>query len=146
MPETSIIETNYQDFIKNVVAADEVWGLEGQDGLAISSSSEDEEQDVIPFWSSESLAESVAVDDWVGFKPSPMGLTEFLENWLVGMHNDEILVGTNWDAALSGKEIEPMQIALDLAIEVKSAAKSLEFAHYKNLDDFIEQVKEASGL
>jgi hypothetical protein len=139
-------ESSYRDFIKNVVAKEEVWGLEGDEGLAISSSAEQDDQDVIPFWSSEALAQSVATDDWKAFKPSSMSLVDFLENWLSGMHNDEVLAGTDWDATLSGKEVEPLVLAMDLANEVAARGKELEFSSYKNLEDFRRQVKEATGL
>jgi hypothetical protein len=146
LPETNHPQYQYETFIKKVVANDEVWGLEGEEGLAISSSSENDEQDVIPFWSEEALATAVAADDWAAFKPSSMSLTEFLENWLTGMHNDELLVGTDWDATLVGREVEPLVLALDLANEAVAAGKTLEFSNYKDLEDYRQQVKEASGL
>lgn len=146
LPESNHPETLYKAFIKNIVAKEEVWGLEGEEGLAISSSSENDDVDVIPFWSDESLAASVAADDWASFKPSSMTLVEFLENWLSGMHNDELLVGTDWDASLQGKEVEPLMLALDLANEIVANGKELEFTNYENLEDFIQQVREASGL
>lgn len=146
LPEATQHESQYQAFIKQVVANDEVWGLEGEEGLAISSSSDDEEQDVIPFWSEEALAKAVAADDWAGFKPSPMSLTEFMENWLTGMHNDELLAGTDWDDSLTGKEVEPLVLALDLANEAIASGKKVEFANYKDAEDYRRQVQEASGL
>lgn len=146
LPESGHPESQYKAFIKNVVANDEVWGLEGEEGLALSSSSENDEQDVIPFWSDEALAKSVAADDWAGFRPSSMTLVEFLENWLSGMHNDELLAGTDWDSSLQGKEIEPLMLALDLANEVMASGKTLEFTSFENIEDFVQQVREASGL
>lgn len=145
-PESFNTDTQYQQFIQAVIAGDEVWGLEGEEGLAISSSSNNDEQDVIPFWSSEALALAVAADDWAGFKPSSMSLVEFLENWLSGMHNDEILAGADWDASLEGKEVEPLQLALDLANAAEAAGLELEFSNYDSLADFRKEVKEASGL
>jgi hypothetical protein len=122
-PKPIITNPNTSPLSKNVVEKDEVWGLEGEEGLALSSSSENDEQDVIPFWSDEALAQSVVSDDWGAFKPSSMTLVEFLENWLSGMHNDELLAGTDWDATLQGKEVEPLVLALDLANEVVATAK-----------------------
>ena len=146
LPESNHPQFLYETFIKKVVANDEVWGLEGEEGLAISSSSDNDEQDVIPFWSEEALAQAVAADDWAAFKPSSMSLAEFLENWLTGMHNDELLVGTDWDATLVGREVEPLVLALDLANEAVASGKTLEFSNYKDLEDFRQQVREASGL
>ena len=146
LPETSSTEALYQQFINNVISNDEVWGLEGEEGLAISSSNSNDEQDVIPFWSSEALAQAVAADDWAGFKPSSMSLVDFLENWLSGMHNDEILAGADWDASLDGKEVEPLQLALDLANAAEAAGLDLEFSNYENLAEFRKEIKEATGL
>jgi hypothetical protein len=145
-PQNTSAEQQYKTFFQKVAANDEVWGLEGEEGLAISSSSKEEERDVIPFWSEETLAQAVAADEWAGFKPSPMPLAEFLENWLAGMHNDEILVGTDWDRSLEGKEVEPLVLALDLASEAQATGKTLEFSNYKDIEDFRKQVREASGL
>jgi hypothetical protein len=145
-PDTKEHESQYREFIKKAVAEDEVWGLEGEEGLAISSSADNEELDVIPFWSAEGAAKVVAADDWKDFKPSSMSLAEFLENWLAGMHNDELLVGTDWGIALEGKEVEPLVLALDLAAEAIAQGKTLEFSNYKDIEDFRNQVREATGL
>jgi hypothetical protein len=146
LPENQNAPSQYRTFIQKVVSQDEVWALEGGEGLAISSSSENDEQDVIPFWSDEALAQAVAADDWAAFKPVPMSLAEFLENWLTVMHNDEMLVGMDWDAALTGRESEPMELALDLAKEAVATGRQPEFSNYKDLADFIREVKEATGL
>lgn len=145
-PQNTTAEQQYKAFVQTVAAADEVWGLEGEEGLAISSSGDDEERDVILFWSTEALAQAVAADEWAAFKPTSMPLAEFLENWLAGMHNDEILAGTDWDAGLQGKEVEPLVLALDLANEAIAAGKTVELSNYKDLEDFRAQVREASGL
>ncbi len=146
LPESSPIEMRHREFIQQVVALDEVRGLEGAEGLAISSAQEAEERDVIPFWSDEAHAQAVAADDWSGFQPSAMSLAEFLENWLVGMHNDELLVGTNWDADLTGMEMEPLVLALELCNEIIAKEKVIELSNYKDIEDYREKVREASGL
>lgn len=146
LQETAGSDAGYKAFVQKVVAQDEVWGLEGEEGLAISSSSNNEEQDVIPFWSDEALAKAVAADDWAAFRPASMSLSEFLENWLVGMHNDELLVGTDWNADLSGRETEPLMLALALVEEAMATGKDIEFGNYKDVSDFKRQVQEASGL
>ncbi len=37
-------------------------------------------------------------------------LEEFLDEWLTGMHADEVLVGVNWDQELEGGELEPLDM------------------------------------
>jgi len=48
----------------------------------------------------------------------PISLEELIDDWLPGMHGDLILVGVNWNEALEGTEIEP----LDLVEEIDKAA------------------------
>ncbi|WDF02381.1 MULTISPECIES: DUF2750 domain-containing protein [Bacillaceae] len=44
-------------------------------------------------------------------------LTEFKKDWLHGMNEDGLLVGTNWNAKLIGLEVEPMILYKELKIE-----------------------------
>ena len=145
-PIESPIESRYQSFIRTVIERDEVWGLEGDEGLALSTSHENEETDVIPYWSEEALAKALAVDDWAAFQPVAMPLVEFLEHWLTGMHNDEMLAGTNWDKDLSGKEVEPLVLALDITNAMIAAGKEPEFGFHKDIRDYQQKIREASGL
>lgn len=137
------IEKNYRSFIKNIVETDKVWGLTHDDTWATSSSAEFEDTEVILFWSDESGAAACAEDDWAGYKPEAISVVEFLENWCVGMYSDALLVGANWDAALNGKEIEPLEVALDVVQELKAQEKTLEFTQYDSQEEFEEQVMEA---
>lgn len=146
MHETQDSTPAYKDFIHTIAAQEQAWALAGSEGLAISSSHEQEERDVIPFWSEEALAKAVAIDDWAGYQPKAIDLVEFMEAWLVRLHNEEVLAGINWDASLSGQETEPLVIALDLVRELEANGKQVFFTRYKSLGDYREQVREASGL
>jgi hypothetical protein len=147
MPEdVTAIEAKYRSFIEKIVTQDEVWGLEGEQGFAISNSSEDEERDVIPFWSDEAYASALAKEDWAAYKPTAMPLSEFLEVWLVGMHNDVVLAGTDWDSNLFGKEIEPLVLALDITQHLLETGTEIELIEYDDIHDFQAQIKEAAGL
>ena len=41
-------------------------------------------------------------------------ISRFLEDWLPGMHEDNVMVGPNWDRELTGLEVEPADIAAHL--------------------------------
>ncbi|MDX5482416.1 MAG: DUF2750 domain-containing protein [Hymenobacteraceae bacterium] len=137
------IEKRYQEFIDHVVESEMVWGLTKDDTWATSSSAEYEETEVILFWSEESGAAACAEDDWEAYEPESISLVEFLENWCVGMYSDALLVGVNWDADLTGKEVEPLEIALDVVNKLKEKGKTLEFTQYDSQEEFEEQVIEA---
>ncbi|QCR21735.1 DUF2750 domain-containing protein [Pontibacter sp. SGAir0037] len=137
------VEKRYQDFIKDVVATDKVWGLTHQDTWATSSSYEFEDVEVILFWSQEKSAEACAEDDWSSYKAESISLVEFLENWCVGMYGDNLLLGANWTSNLVGTEKEPLEVALDVLEELKEKGKTLEFTQYDSQEEFEEQVNEA---
>lgn len=104
--ETNSVE-QYQLFIDQVAAKKTVWGLKSCDGWAMALSNEIEERQVMPFWSDRLSAKKVAAEKWATSEPVSIKLNEFIDLWLRSMHEDGILVGTNWDADLMGKEIEP---------------------------------------
>lgn len=146
LQNTSTIEYKHQKFIERVVEFGEVWGLQSDEGFAMSESNDFEDAEVIPFWSDKAYAKAVAKDGWEHYLPTSVPLAEFLENWLIGMHNDGLLVGTNWDPNMFGKEIEPLYLAIEIADQIVTKGKDLEQSKYKNIADFHTQVKRAAGL
>ncbi len=141
--DAATIEKEYTTFIQQAVASDVVWGLTKDETWATSSSAEFEDTEVILFWANESSAKACAEDDWSEYVPESLSLAEFLENWCVGMYGDALLLGANWDTDLTGKEAEPLEVALDVVNELKSKGKTVEFTQYDSLEDFEEQVTEA---
>ncbi|WP_242918440.1 DUF2750 domain-containing protein [Pontibacter liquoris] len=141
--DAATIEKRYQDFIRQVVDTNAVWGLTKDETWATSSSAEYEDTEVILFWSDEAGAKACAEDDWADYVPESITLVEFLENWCVGMYGDALLMGANWDTDLTGKEAEPLEVALDVTKEVRAQNKTLTFTQYDNQEDFEEQVIEA---
>ena len=98
--------------MQRVVASGIVWGLKDSEGSATSSSTNDETEDrpIMPFWSDRAYAKQCAKDEWSVYEPTEIPLDLFLEHWLPGMEGDGYLVGTNWNAQLSGHEVEPLQL------------------------------------
>jgi len=101
-------------FVERVRATGIVWGLKSDKGWAVCESNEYEDTDVYPFWSDEAEARVHCSDDWAHFLPSSLPLDVFIDTWLAGMSEDGVLVGTNWDADLSGLEVEPDDLAREL--------------------------------
>jgi hypothetical protein len=108
---TADLNANYQRFIEGIQESGRVWGLQSAEGWMVVDSTEYEDSEVMPFWSDEAYAGVHCSGEWADFKPVAMDLAEFVEDWLVGMDEDGVLVGPNWNADLEGLEIEPMEIA-----------------------------------
>lgn len=107
-------EAAYDAFIAEVKQTGQVWGLNSDEGWATCPSAFFEETDVIPFWSSEAAARAHCTDEWSQYQPEAISLEEFTSDWLPGMHEDDLLIGPNWDDELEGLEIEPQDLAAEL--------------------------------
>jgi len=105
---------SHDRFVRDVKASRVVWGLKSDQGWAVCESEEYEDTDVYPFWSDEAGARIHCTDDWVDYTPATLDLDLFIDTWLAGMSEDGVMVGTNWDADLSGLEVEPYDLAQEL--------------------------------
>lgn len=144
------VRLKHEKFIKRVCETNIVYGLESKEGFATSSSNDFEDEDgepvgIICFWSEKALANSCIKNGWEEYKLAEINLSEFIENWCIGMDNDELLVGTNFDQNMFGFEIEPFDLILELVEELKTNKKELEFLKFENLVDLENQINEAIG-
>ncbi|HEX2960090.1 MAG TPA: DUF2750 domain-containing protein [Chitinispirillaceae bacterium] len=146
MDNISEEKKKHQQFIQQVCKSGNVWGLENEEGFAMASSAEFENSDgnaaeVLCFWSDINLAKACANDEWKAYSTTKIELGDFMENWCIGMFEDELLAGTDFDAALSGYELDPLDLILDLCEELKKSNHAIRFENYADIDEFIEEVK-----
>lgn len=144
--DSIIIEKRHKRFVKTVCGSEIVYGLKNNKGYATSSSVhyEDDNEEpigIICFWAEKALAKSCIKDGWAAYKVVEISLNDFMENWCVGMANDGLLVGTEFDQNMFGFEAEPLELILDLTTELKSVGKELNFKKFKGLSDLEKQVK-----
>jgi hypothetical protein len=100
----------HERFVRRVLCTRVVWGLKSDVGWCVSPSNEDEQQQVMPFWSDKAYALQCAKDEWATYRPTEITLDAFLSRWLPGMAKDHLLVGTNWNVNLCGREMEPLAL------------------------------------
>jgi hypothetical protein len=145
--DSLIIEKRHKRFIKTVCKSETIYGLKNHKGFATSSSinyenDKGEPIGIICFWAEKSLAKSCIEKDWNNYNISEILLSDFIENWCVGMENDGLLIGTEFDRNMFGFESEPMKLILELITELKSIGKDLNFKKFKGIIDLEKQVKE----
>ena len=86
------------EFIKRILDQGYLWGLaDSEMQHALVESLKYNETYVMPFWSKESGLAKICTDDWKDYKPVKITFDSFLDDWLVGMHNDLLLIGLDWD-------------------------------------------------
>ena len=107
------LDSNYSQFLQDAIATGCVWGLEGPDGWALCDSELYPDSQVMPFWSQPEYAQCHCVDEWQIYQVVAVSTEEFLDEWLPGMHDDQFMVGVNWNAELEGAEVEPLDLLED---------------------------------
>lgn len=127
-----------------------VWGLENSEGFATSSSNDYEDSEgepvgLICFWAEKALANSCIKGDWSDYKLVEVSLSDFIENWCVGMSGDELMVGTSFDANMFGFEVDPLDLIIDLSRELKNQGKEIELQKYRQLDDLVNEIINIKG-
>lgn len=105
-PEQEIVA----EFVATTLAEGQVWSLRDEEGWALAISEEDEEQFVMPFWSSPDGASQCARDEWEGFEVEGVSLNSFISDWLPGMAEDNYAIGLDWEADASGTALTPAML------------------------------------
>lgn len=97
-----------------------IWGLRDTEGhWATVESEQVAEITVMPFWSCQQLAQALCTEEWQIYTPVAIAIEEFLEDWLLGMHNDVLRVGVNWTTELEGEELEPLDLLEEFQSELE---------------------------
>jgi len=112
------VDANFDAFLADAINTGCVWALQSPEGFALCPSVNNEDIDVMPLWSQPEYAKVHLAEEWQNYEAVPIAVDELLEEWLPGMHGDLLLVGINWNEAMEGIEIEP----LDLVEEIDKAA------------------------
>jgi len=147
---SDIIENRYQKFIKTVCETGIVYALQNHEGFATSASAHYENErgkpvDILCFWGEGARAKSCTINHWANYQITEIALVDFIENWGVGMENDGILAGIEFDQNMFGYEAKPLDLILALVAEIKATNKELPLQKFENIADLEEQAKEANG-
>ncbi|MCL9783137.1 DUF2750 domain-containing protein [Vibrio sp. S4M6] len=108
---TEDTQANLELFVQESKSTQLVWGLRNEEGWLSCESTEFENSEVMPFWSNKADAETHNVEEWEEFDVLEIPLDIFVEDWLLTLAEDGVLIGTNWNAQLDGKEVEPEELA-----------------------------------
>jgi len=92
----------------------EVWGLY-QDGWALAAT--DDGTPVFPLWPAKEYAQVCAVNEWKGYEPRSIGLSDFREVLLPKLKLDGVLPGVSFTPTSKG--VTPSVDELKLALETE---------------------------
>lgn len=116
-PTMTEMQPQLSEFVDNIKDSQVLWGLMDKDGegWVVCDSSIYEETDVMPLWSSEAKAAEHCSEEWATYRPAAIPLVEFLEYWVEDLNNDGVLVGVDWQANEECIELDPIDLAKQLA-------------------------------
>jgi hypothetical protein len=149
LQDSIIINKRHKRFIQKVCESEIVYGLKSSEGFATSSSVRYEDNEgkpfgIICFWSEKAIAKSCVKNEWADYKVTEIPLSDFMENWCIGMEDDGLLIGTEFDQNMFGFEAEPLELILDLSAELTLLEKNLNFKKFNGIADLATQVKAAT--
>jgi acyl carrier protein len=144
------VKARYDAFVTTVCASRKIYMLQSEEGFANSTSNSytgenDEPIELICFWSTEALAENCQADEWTEFEITDISLEEFIENACIGISNDDMMIGVDFDSNLIGYEVDPLELILDLLEEVKTKKLPLKLQNYKTPQDLINEIESVLG-
>ncbi|CEN52368.1 conserved hypothetical protein [Capnocytophaga canimorsus] len=65
-----------------------------------------------------------------------------MENWCLGLYDDEVVSGIEFDANLFGREESSLQLLEDLIAEIKSTKATISFKQFKSVADMESYLSE----
>lgn len=141
------LQQRHENFIKKICLTEKVFGLENNVGFATLDSTNYENENgkpmpVMCFWSDQNGAAACAKDKWKSYSPAEIKLSDFIEEWCVGMYNEGLLTGTDFDENKQGNESDALELLLEITAELEELGKELEFKKFENLADLEEQIRE----
>lgn len=107
----------YRYFIKVVADWEEVWGLYHEVGWALAATDTDE--CVFPIWPARKYAELCAQGVWSGYSAASFTLSDFMEELLPNLRNDNVLPGIFYTPTNKGVTPPVERVLLDLYEELQ---------------------------
>ncbi len=143
LQDISSLENQYKVFINDVITAKQVWALVKMDEIALLDSQLYDDAMATPFFSNEAAALALRKDEWADFDVVAINLKDFLEKWLTGLYNQDIMVAAIWSVSATGREFEALELLLEFLEALQKEETQFAFDNYFSIDDFILKIKEA---
>lgn len=141
------IVANHQHFVEKVCVTEIVYTLKNEEGYVSAPCSLMEDDEGLPFdkmcfWSDHDLATRCITEEWQDCIIDEIPLTDFIEKWCVGMSSEGLIAGTEASVEGIGFEIDPLELVLQLAEELKRQHKQVNLKQYDDIDNLAQQIRD----
>ncbi|MFK8303250.1 DUF2750 domain-containing protein [Capnocytophaga stomatis] len=126
-------------FIHKILSTQKIFYLKNKKEVAVCPSNtffiEETEQpiSVFPFWSDKKTAESCMKEEWQHYEVEEIPLTDFMEFWCLGMYEDGVAVGIDFDENLCGEEENPVDLLKKIINEIEKTNVKVTFKNFKSI-------------
>ena len=101
------VQKEYETFLQAVINNEELYVLQGEDGLACQSAMADENTMCVLIWGCALTAEDQCSEDVDNLRVDTVALYDFLFRWLPNMDGDGVICSINWHEEEGGLEVGP---------------------------------------
>jgi hypothetical protein len=110
-------ETTLESFSKQVKDTQTLWALQDKNSedWVVLDSVNFENTEVMPLWSTENLAKSHCVQEWVDYIPAAITVADWMEFWVEDLLEDGVIIGLNWQEDEACFELELPEFTQALA-------------------------------
>lgn len=110
-------ETTLKSFLSQVKDSQTFWALQDKssEDWVVLDSINFENTDVMPLWSTQELAKSHCVEEWVEYIPVAITLADWMEYWVEDLLEDGVIVGVDWQESGDCTELELAEFTQALA-------------------------------
>lgn len=110
-------ETILKSFLIQVKDTQIIWALQDKssEDWVVLDSSNFENTDVMPLWSTEELAKSHCVEEWSEYQPVAISVADWMEFWVEDLLEDGVIIGLNWQENEECFELELPEFTQALA-------------------------------
>ncbi len=85
-------------FLATVKNEQVIWALQdkSEQEWVILDSTQFEQTEVMPVWSSKAAAAAHCEQEWQAYQPAAISVAEWLEYWVDDLKDDNIVIGVDW--------------------------------------------------
>lgn len=137
-----------EQFIKTIVKSKKVYGLTLDEGYAMSLSNtfvddENELMEMFCFWSDKDLALQHIKEEWSEYQLSELSISKFLEDWCIGMSDENYIVGLNMSLEMQSTEYDPLELLIECCKALLDNGVELKFEKFKSVNQLLHEAKQA---
>jgi hypothetical protein len=136
------------NFIDSIIKNNCVYSLGLDGGLAMSLSNnfvddEDEQMELFCFWSDSKNAQKHQKEEWQDYQLITLSLSEFLEDWCIGMSDENYIAGTDFDTQMTGNEEDPLELLISICTRLEEQKIELKLKKFKSVSEILSSAQKA---